>query len=171
MVLSRGLRTLGAVVAVIVAVAAGIGWLYLMHDDGLFGFGPRLHEALPLERLAHHDAQPLLRLVIAWVPAGFCCGLALGAVTRLRTLTRGLVTGIGGFAVIVFSAAASDAVTESQKVSQHLSIQPHHLSTWAAAGFLALGAVIAPSWRWRRPSRPEWGAAATLPGAGAHAEA
>ena len=171
MVLSRALRALLSLVIVIVAVAAGVGWLYLLRGTGALAAGPRLHEALPLERLANHDAQPMLRLAAAWVPAGVCCGIALGAATRLRAVGRALVAGVGGFVVIVISAASSDAITESQKVTQHLSIQPHRLATWIAAAFLALGAFIAAAPRPRRPSRRAWGAASRLPGAGARAEA
>lgn len=171
MVLSRTLRALLAAVIVVVSVAAGVGWLYLLRGTGALDAGPRLHEALPLERLAGHDTQPMLRLVAAWLPAGVCCGIALGAATRLGAVGRALVAGAGGFIVIVLSAASSDAVTESQKVAPHLSIQPHRLATWVAATCLALGAFIAAFPRPRRPSRRAWGAASTLPGAGARAEA
>jgi hypothetical protein len=171
MVLSRGLRALAATVIVIVAVAAGVGWLYLLRSTGALDAGPRLHEALPLERLARHDAQPMLRLAAAWLPAGVCAGIALGAATRLRAVGRALVTGVGGFVVIVLTAGASDAVTESRNVGPYLSMQPHRLATWVAAAFLALGALIAASPRPRRRSRRAWGAASRLPGAGAGARA
>ena len=171
MVLSRGLRGLLALVILIVSVAAGVGWLYLLRGTNALAVGPNLHEALPLERLARGDTQPMLRLVAAYLPAGICCGIALGAATRLRALGRGLVAGLGGFVVIVFTAAVSDAVTESQKVSQHLWIQPHRLAAWVAAASLALGAFIAAFPRPRRPFRQAWGGASRLPRADAHAEA
>ena len=62
-------RALGWVLAV-VAIAAGIGWLYVLEKAHVLGLGPRMSGALPLEELASRGAQPLTRMAAAWIPAG-----------------------------------------------------------------------------------------------------
>ena len=63
------MRRVAAVPALVVITAAGVGWLYLLRDAGALALGPHVPETLPLQRLAHGDAQPLARLVAAWLLA------------------------------------------------------------------------------------------------------
>src|SRR5581483_5207854 len=62
--LARGALVLPVVV---VALLVGIGWLYVLRGLGWFGFGPRVHDSLPLLQLAGFDAQPLARLAVGWL--------------------------------------------------------------------------------------------------------
>jgi hypothetical protein len=65
-----------SVAAVVVAVACGIGWTYVLRAAGLLAYGPEVPGAPPLQQLAGSDAQPLVRLVLSWIPAGAAAGLA-----------------------------------------------------------------------------------------------
>jgi hypothetical protein len=139
--LSRGVA---AAAAVIVATAVGLGWLYLLRESRLLDTGPSLAGALPLQRLAHGDAQPLGRLTAAWVPAGVVAGLALGALTALPRVLRAAAVGLGAWVVLVLTAAASVAVTESERFGPHLVSEPRRAAPWIAAGLVAAGSLIAP---------------------------
>lgn len=88
-----GIRTVLAVVAVLAGTAAAVGWLYLLRDAGALRSGPALRDALALDRLAGRDAQPLLRVLVAFVPAGLFVGLALRALTPLGRTARALIAG------------------------------------------------------------------------------
>ena len=55
--LVRGASALGALGAMLVAVAAGTGWLYLLRELHVLTLGPRLGGALPLQQLAGGDAS------------------------------------------------------------------------------------------------------------------
>src|SRR5436190_24149657 len=91
----------GAVVAVVLAaVAGGIGWLYALRHVGLLKAGPRLADALPLQRLAGGAAQPLARVVAAWLPAGLAAGVGVGLVSRLRRPGRGLAVFVLALALV-----------------------------------------------------------------------
>ena len=135
----------GAVVAVVLAaVAGGIGWLYALRHVGLLKVGPRLADALPLQRLAGGAGQPLARVVVAWLPAGLVAGIGVGLVSRLRRPGRGLAVFVLALALVLVGAAASDSVTHSEPIRRHLDEQPHRMATWLAAGLMALGAALAP---------------------------
>jgi type IV secretory pathway VirB2 component (pilin) len=156
---SRALRTLQAVIreplghiaravavlaVVVAAVAGGIGWLYALRHVGALKAGPHLEDALPLQRLAGGAAQPLLRVVVAWLPAGLAAGVGVGLVSRLRRPARGLAVFVLALALVIAVAAASDSVTHSEPIRRHLHEQPHRAVTWLAAGLMALGAVLVP---------------------------
>ena len=135
----------GAVVIVVgAAVAGGIGWLYALRHVGVLKAGPRLPDALPLQRLAGGAAQPLARVIAAWLPAGLVAGLGVGLVTRLRRPGRGAAVFALALALVLAVAAASDSVTHSESIRHHLHEQPHRAATWLAAGLMALGAALAP---------------------------
>lgn len=148
---SGGLRR-GVLVAVrwslvlvlcLLATAAGLGWLWLLLHARAVATGPRLHEALALQRLAGDGAQPLARIALAWLPTGLALGLALAALRtgRTRRARAGLAFGTS-LVLLMAAGAASDAVTANERLSVHLSSQPGRLSTWVAAGLLALGAAL-----------------------------
>jgi hypothetical protein len=127
----------------IFATAAGVGWLYLLRHFGALDAGPGINEALPLQRLAGEAAQPLLRLVVAWLPAGIVAGLAMRAAGVGRA-ARGVVAFAGCALLLLVAGAASDALTANETVRAHVGSQPERAATWVAAGLMALGAVIAP---------------------------
>ena len=136
----------GAVVLVVVAaVAGGIGWLYALRHVGVLKAGPKLADALPLQRLAGGAAQPLLRVVAAWLPAGLVAGMGVALVSRLRRPARGLAVFALAVALVLTAAAASDSVTHNEPIRRHLHEQPHRVVTWLAAALMALGAVLAPA--------------------------
>src|SRR5205085_604507 len=94
-VLARlGRGALGVAVTV-VATAAGVGWLYLLFQWGALDAGPHVSGALPLQQLAGNEAQPLLRVAVAWLPAGVAAGAALTALTRMGWVARGAEVGLG----------------------------------------------------------------------------
>jgi hypothetical protein len=129
---------------VLAAVAGGIGWLYALRHVDLLKAGPRLADALPLQRLAGGAGQPLARVVVAWLPAGLVAGIGVGLVSRLRRPGRGLAVFVLALALVLAVAAASDSVTHSESIRHHLHQQPHRAATWLAAGLMALGAALAP---------------------------
>jgi hypothetical protein len=149
----RAARVLAAAAVIAGAVAVGLGWLYLLRDATLLDTGPRLSEALPLQRLAHGDAQPLGRMVAAWLPAGVVAGLGLAALTSLPRAARAVRVGAGAWAVLVLATAASHAVTESEPFIRHLENQPSQAAPWVAALLVAAGSIIVPSRRRGRARR------------------
>jgi hypothetical protein len=140
----RGLARMALGVGVAgLAVVAGVGWLYLIRSAAVLGGGPRLQGALPLQQLAGDDAQPLLRMAAAWLPAGAVAGLALGRLGRLRRPVP-IAAGIGA-ALLVVSGAASDAVAQGSLslTSSRLLPQLGHPGLLAALVLLAIGAALA----------------------------
>jgi hypothetical protein len=134
-------RGIAAVAIVLVATVAGTGWLYLLRHTGALDAGPRLVEALPLQRLARDDAQPLLRMIVAWLPAGVVAGAMLGAATRLTRAARATVVGVLGWIVLFLAGAASDSVTASEKLLPHIAPQFGRGAIWLAAALMAAGAL------------------------------
>lgn len=142
--IGRIVRALGVVVVMIAAVVGGVGWLYALRHAHFLSFGPRLTDALPLQRLAGGAAQPLARVIVAWLPTGVAAGFALALVARLRRVARAVVAFVATIVLVVAIAAASDALTHNEPFRQHLHEQPHRVASWVAAGLMALGAVAAP---------------------------
>jgi hypothetical protein len=138
------LRACALMLVVLAAVAAGIGWLYALRHVGLLRIGPRFADALPLQRLAGGAAQPLGRMVAAWLPAGLVAGIGVGLVSRLRRPARGLAVFVLAFALVLAATAASDSLTHNEPLRHHLHEQPHRAAAWLAAGLMALGAVLTP---------------------------
>jgi hypothetical protein len=139
-------RALVAVFACVVACFAAVGWLYLLRDTTALRSGPPISGALPLQRLAHQDTQPLLRFLLAWAPAGLAAGLALTWVGRLPAAARAAVAGATAFAVLFATGALADAVTANESVSPHLGSQFGHLAPWLAAAVMAIVAAAAGEW-------------------------
>ena len=124
------------------APVAGVGLLYLLRDAGIAGIGPSPSGALPLEQLASADAQPLVRMALAWIPVGVAAGGLLVAFTRssriLTTLTMAIVSGL----TLVVSAAASDAVANNEPFSNDTGAPLHAGGTWVSLALLVIGAAI-----------------------------
>jgi hypothetical protein len=126
------------------AVVAGVGWLYTVRAAGLFGVGPPMRGALPLQQLAGGDGQPLGRLLAAWLPAGALAGAALARTTALSRAPRALAIGAVTELLLVAAGAASDATTASQSALGHLGPQLGRAGTWAAVGLMIIGSLLAP---------------------------
>lgn len=133
------------------AVVAAIGWLYLIRDTAVLGFGPKVNGALPLQQLAGNDAQRLSLVVLAWVPAGAAAAAALAAGTRLGRAARVAAVTLFTFAVLVVAGAASDSIALNEPpLTSHLLDQRERAATWVATLLVALGALMIG--RRRRPA-------------------
>ena len=145
---------------VVIAVVAGTGWLYLLREFHGLAAGPRFDGALPLQRLARGDAQPLLRMIVAWLPAGLALGASLAVLTRLPRWGRVLCAAFGSAVLLLLASAVSDAIAENDSVGSHVSNAFSRDGVWLAVGLVALGVLIAPAWS-GRVREPDPGAGAT----------
>jgi hypothetical protein len=148
----RVLKTAGAWLIALGALFAGVGELYLIRGAAL-GIGPQVHGALPLEQLAGHDSQPLLHLVIAWVPAGFVSGLALVGLTRLGTVARLVSLAAVAAAVLLLTGALADSIAVNDPLSPHLAPQLTRAGTWVAVALFTAGSAFAGFFM---PAGSEW---------------
>jgi hypothetical protein len=82
--LAAGARVGAATLVLVASLLAGIGWLYGLRGLGWFAVGPRLGDSLSLLQLAGFDHQPLLRVALAWLPAGVVAGVGLRGLPRGR---------------------------------------------------------------------------------------
>jgi hypothetical protein len=131
-------------IALLIAVVAGTGWLYLLRDLHGLAFGPHFQGALPLQQLAGNDAQPLGRMLVAWLPAGLALGFVLRSITGLPRLTQAAIAALGSALILIPASAISDAVALNDPV--HLSHSFSRDGIWLAVGLMALGVLIAPPW-------------------------
>jgi hypothetical protein len=129
--------------------AAGVGWLYLLRDVGALRAGPAVPHALALERLAGRDAEPLLRVLAAFVPAGLAVAVALRAATGLGRAGRALLAGLPAYAVLIAAGTASDAVIRSQPAVPYVAAQPARAAVWLPASIFAVCAYALPGRRRR----------------------
>jgi hypothetical protein len=141
--LLSSIRGVAAFVLALAALFAGIGILYLIHQTGALGLGPRVHDALPLEQLAGKDSQPLFHLLIAWVPAGFVAGVALIALTRFGAVARTASLTVLAALIMLLAGAISDSVAVNDPLSPHLAPQLSRGGTWIAVALFALGSLCA----------------------------
>ncbi len=144
---------LGWVLATL-AIAAGVGWLYLLRDVSLLSAGPRVGGALPLEELASRGAQPLLRMAVAWLPAGFAVGLALTLSTRLRAAWVGLSCALLSLLILGATTAASEAVSRNETFVSHIRPALERSGLWTAVGLAVMGSLLAALAARGRPRRP-----------------
>jgi hypothetical protein len=160
---SHGLRRYGAGalagLILVLAILSATGWLYLLRDLGILDAGPRVRGALPLQQLAGGDAQPLLRVVLAWLPAGVVAGMALARLTRLGAAGRAGVVAVMAGLLLVGVGAAEDAAAISDPIPSHLSGQLHRPGNWVAVALLVTGSLLAG----RTRSSRRRGAPATWP--------
>jgi hypothetical protein len=133
-------RPLAVVMTSVAATLAGFGWLYLLYRRGALGAGPLVPEALPLQRLAGGAAQPLSRVLIAWLPVGVAAGVALrwAGLGRRRAVAVVLVC----LPLLLAMGAAADAVTASEPLARHVAPQLQRSALWMAVGLLAAGAAL-----------------------------
>ncbi len=97
--------------------------------------------ALPLQQLAHDDAQPLARLLLAWLPAGLAGALVVAARTRVAAALQ--LAAIAWLLLFV-SGALSDAIADSTPVADHLGDQLTRPGTLVAVGLIAAAALLVP---------------------------
>ena len=133
---------LGAVLS-LVALAAGVGVLYLIRTLSPLGIGPEIRGALPLQQLAGGEAQPLLRMIIAWVPAGLVAGLALGSLTNVGPRVRTATLAALAAALLLIAGAAADSIAVTDPLRPHLLPQLARPGTWMAIVLFTLGSLLA----------------------------
>lgn len=143
--------TIGFVVALL-AVLGGVGVLYLIRDVRALAVGPSIRAALPLQQLAGGDAQPLLRMAVAWVPAGLVAGCALRALAHLRVAARTAVVAVLCTVLLLAAGAVSDAVAISDPIAPHVAAQLSRTGTWVAVALMVTGSLLARPGR--RAARP-----------------
>jgi hypothetical protein len=128
--------------SVVLALAAGMGWLYLLRRTGLFDAGPNLSGALPFEQLARADDQPLLRVAIAWLPAGATAGLALAWAADARRWVRALTVGATALVMLLMTGAAADAIAiSSGDVVGRIPDQAAHAGLWVEVALAIMGSL------------------------------
>jgi hypothetical protein len=141
----RALRLSAALagwLVVVLAVCGGVGWLYLLRNSAVLDAGPHLKGALPLEGLAAGDAQPLLRMALAWLPAGVAAGVALGVLTRIRVGPAVAGCTALGLVILGVTTTASEALIHNERVSRHIGGALGRSGLWAAVGFIAVGSFV-----------------------------
>jgi hypothetical protein len=143
-----GARVAVAVGTLVAAVVAGVGWLYALRGLNWFALGPHVRDSLPLLQLAGFDAQPLLRLMAAWIPAGFVAGLALSGVPRAWRLAIG---GAVGVALLLVASQASFALARNLRFSDVLWSRHPGAGPWIEGVLFAVGCTFAGrlSFAWR----------------------
>jgi hypothetical protein len=156
------MRVLRAAVAVaaglmlaLLGLAGGVGWLYTLYRGGWLALGPRVPDGLPLEALAGHAGQPLLRFAAAWLAAGVAIGLILRG-TRVDPRVALAAFAVASAIALVAAGAVSDALTMNQRVADHVLPQlgaTANLAAWAALVAGALTAQVS-SRRWQHGSSP-----------------
>jgi hypothetical protein len=139
----RVLRAAAAGLVVVAVTAAALGWLDLLRRAGVLPAGPRLREALALQRLAGGAGQPLARFAAAWVPAGVAGGALLAVAGMRRRLPRAALLFVGCAALLLVLDAAADAITASDPLGTYASAEPGRASIWAAAALAGLGGLVA----------------------------
>lgn len=136
------LRAATAGLVVLAAILAAVGVLYLIRSAGTLAAGPRVPGALPLQQLAGGESQPLLRMTIAWVPAGFVAGFAATQLTSLRPLARIALLGVTVAILLLLAGAVADAIAISDPLGPHLLPQVGRVGTWTAVALFELGSLL-----------------------------
>jgi hypothetical protein len=133
-------RALLAVLVIVVAVVAGIGWLYALRGLGWFDAGPRIPDSLPLLQLAGFDAQPLARLLVAWLPCGALAGALL--LQRRPSPWRAMLTLMLSLPLLLLAAQLSFALARNLRVDQVLWSHWPGLGPWLEGLLLAAGSLV-----------------------------
>jgi hypothetical protein len=136
-------RGVAAGLIALAGLVAGVGTVYLLRTVGPLAVGPNVPGALPLQQLAGGESQPVLRVAIAWIPAGVVAGLALARLTSLNARTRALVLAIPAATLLLLAGAAADAIAITDPLQPHLLPQLTRPGTWVAVALFALGSLLA----------------------------
>jgi hypothetical protein len=150
------------------AVVCGIGWLYLLRSTDLFAAGPGVRGALALKQLAFADAQPLMRVITAWVITGVAAGAVLDATAGRRARRLLPFFAVGSAILLLVVGAASDAIANNEALVARLAGQLSEPALAVALGALfpasLLGALCSLALRRRSRARTPKDAAAAGPG-------
>ena len=128
-------------------VVAATGWLYTLRNLEVLRVGPHVSGALPLQQLARSDDQPLLRLIVVWVPAGALAAALLSRWARMSApAVLASIVAIA-FVLLVLAGAMSDAVAISESVRGHIASQFTRAGTLVAVVLMLVGALPVVFWR------------------------
>jgi len=132
---------------VALVVVAATGWLYTLRNLEVLRVGPHVSGALPLQQLARSDDQPLLRLIVVWVPAGALAAALLSRWARMSApAVLASIVAIA-FVLLVLAGAMSDAVAISESVRGHIASQFTRAGTLVAVVLMLVGALPVVFWR------------------------
>ena len=128
-------------------VVAATGWLYTLRNLEVLRVGPHVSGALPLQQLARSDDQPLLRLIVVWVPAGALAAALLSRWARMSAPAVLASIVATAFVLLVLAGAMSDAVAISESVRGHIASQFTRAGTLVAVVLMLVGALPVVFWR------------------------
>lgn len=155
--------TVGGILVLMVSLLAGYGWLYALRGLHWFGAGPAAGDALPLLQLAGFDGQPVVRIVVAWLPAGLIAGVALLGVRPRR---RVVLLGPAALVLLLAASQAAYALTRNLRFSDILLSRRPGLGPVLEAVVLTAGCALprrrgrdrrgsrSRATRWSRQARP-----------------
>ncbi len=136
-------------VIVVAGLLAGTGWLYVLRGLHWLRIGPRIPDALPLLQLAASDAQPLVRVLVAWILAGALTGVAMTEVAPNRRAALALVLAL---VVLLVASQASYALARNIPFSSTVFSRTPGLGPVLEACAFALGCWLPrPADRGQRP--------------------
>jgi hypothetical protein len=138
-VLIGTVRCVGAALLLSVSVFVGIGLLYALRGLGWLPLGPRVPDSLPLLVLAHHDAQPLARVALAWVATGAAFGVLTAWISPGR---RALVALLAALILLLLASDASFALADNLRLTSVLWARVPPAGVWVEALLFAAGAAI-----------------------------
>ena len=134
---------------VVAGLLAGTGWLYVLRGLHWLRIGPRIPDALPLLQLAASDAQPLVRVLVAWILAGALTGVAMTEVAPNRRAALALVLAL---VVLLVASQASYALARNIPFSSTVFSRTPGLGPVLEACAFALGCWLPrPADRGQRP--------------------
>jgi enterochelin esterase-like enzyme len=133
------LRGLAVAVLLLLSAFVGVGLLYAIRGLGWLTLGPHVPDSLPLLALAHHDAQPLARVALAWVATGAAFGLLIVWIAPRR---RALVALLPTLILLLIASDASFALAENLRLTGVLWARVPPSGAWVEALLFALGAAI-----------------------------
>jgi hypothetical protein len=132
----------GAVLLGLLAPVAGLGLVYLLRDAHIGRVGPDVGGSLPLESLAGDDAQPLVRVALAWLAVGLVAGALFVAFTRTPRVLTLVVTALIAGVVLVVNVGVSISIENNESLTTHLSRGFHEAGPWVALALLVMGAAV-----------------------------
>lgn len=132
-------ETLALLAVVVVGLLAGLGWLYVLRGLNWLTSGPRIGDSLPLLQLAGFDAQPLLRVVVAWLLVGLLAGVALSWIPRWR---RTVFAGLLAFVLLLIASQASYALARNLRFSDIAFTRAPGAGPWLEALLFTVGCAL-----------------------------
>lgn len=130
---------LAAAIVLLASLLAGFGLLYRLRSQHWTGAGLPIGDSLPLLQLAGFASQPLLRIALAWVPAGMIFGLA---VVRVPAMRRGVLAAVLGTLVLLLASDAAFALARNLRFSAVLDARDPGTGPWWEGVMFALGAWL-----------------------------